>query len=81
MKSLGFLELVFDTGHSVTPLMGHRGCLASHWSVPVLHSFFPFTVFLWNVLPDAVIESDTPAQFKTAEAETAADVIQLRRSQ
>ena len=30
-----FLGLVFDTGHSVTPLVGHLGCLASHWSVPV----------------------------------------------
>ena len=28
--------LVFDTGLSVTPLMGHIGCLASHWSVPVV---------------------------------------------
>ena len=35
MKSLGFLGSVFDTGLSVTPLMGHLGCLASHWSVPV----------------------------------------------
>ena len=35
MKSLGFLGLVFDTGLSVTPLMGHLGSLASHWSVPV----------------------------------------------
>ena len=35
MKSLGFLGLVFDTGLSVTPLMSHLGCLASHWSVPV----------------------------------------------
>ena len=35
MKSLGLLGLVFDTGLSVTPLMGHLGCLASHWSVPV----------------------------------------------
>ena len=31
-----FLGLVFDTGLSVTPLMGHLVCLASHWSVPVL---------------------------------------------
>ena len=38
MKSLGFLGLVFDTGLSVTPLMGHLGYLASHWSVPVKHS-------------------------------------------
>ena len=30
-----FLGLVFDTGLSVTPLMGHLGSLASHWSVPV----------------------------------------------
>ena len=40
MKSLGLLGLVFDTGLSVTPFMGHLGCLASHWSVPgitVLH--------------------------------------------
>ena len=35
MKSLGLLGLVFDTGLSVTPLMGHLGCLASHCSVPV----------------------------------------------
>ena len=35
MKSLGLLGLVFDTGFSVTPLMGHLGCLASRWSVPV----------------------------------------------
>ena len=35
MKSLGFLGLVFDTGLSVTPLMGHLGCLASRWSVSV----------------------------------------------
>ena len=28
-------RLVFDTGHSITPLMGHLGCLATHWSVPV----------------------------------------------
>ena len=26
---------VFDTGLTVTPLMGHLGCFASHWSVPV----------------------------------------------
>ena len=38
MESLGFLGLVFDTGLSVTPLMGHLGSLASHWSVPVLYS-------------------------------------------
>ena len=37
MQSLGLLGLVFDTGLSVTPLMGHLGCLASHWSDPVLH--------------------------------------------
>ena len=36
MKSLGFLGLVFDTGLSVTPLMGHLGCLESHRSVPVV---------------------------------------------
>ena len=35
MESLGGLWLVFDTGLSVTPLIGHLGCLASHWSVPV----------------------------------------------
>ena len=35
MESLGVLWLVFDTGFSVTLLMGHLGCLASHWSVPV----------------------------------------------
>ena len=29
---------MFDTGLSVTPLMGHLGCLASHWSVPVQHN-------------------------------------------
>ena len=29
-------QTVFDTGLSVTPFMGHLGCLASHWSVPVL---------------------------------------------
>ena len=33
----GPLVLVFDTGLSVTPLMDHLGCLASHWSVPVFH--------------------------------------------
>ena len=27
---------MFDTGLSVTPLMGHLGCLTSRWSVPVL---------------------------------------------
>ena len=37
MESLGVLWLVFDTGLSVTPLMGHLGCLASHWSVPVVN--------------------------------------------
>ena len=26
----------FDIGLSVTHLMGHLGCLASHWSVPVV---------------------------------------------
>ena len=35
MQSLGFLGAVFDTGLSVTPLMGHLGFLASHWSVLV----------------------------------------------
>ena len=30
--------LVFDTGLSVTPLMGHIGHLASHWSVPMMPS-------------------------------------------
>ena len=35
MQSLGLLGLVFDTGLSVIPLMGHLGCLESHWSVPV----------------------------------------------
>ena len=35
MQSLGLLGLVFDTGLSITPLMGHLGCLATHWSVPV----------------------------------------------
>ena len=30
MKSLGLLGLVFDTGLTVTPLLGHLGCLASH---------------------------------------------------
>ena len=30
--------LVFDTGLSVTPLMGHLGCMASHWSVPMMPS-------------------------------------------
>ena len=29
-----------DTGLSVTPLMGHLGCLASHWSVPVTKCMF-----------------------------------------
>ena len=27
---------MFDTELSVTPLMGHLGCLESRWSVPVL---------------------------------------------
>ena len=37
MQSLGLLGLVFDTGLSVTQLMGHLGlgCLATRWSVPV----------------------------------------------
>ena len=35
MQSLGLLGLVFDTGLNLTPLMGHLGCLACHWSVPV----------------------------------------------
>ena len=41
MKSPGFLGSVFDTGLSVTLLMGHIGCLASHWSVPV-HSLIQY---------------------------------------
>ena len=56
MQSLGspILGLVFDTGLSVTPLMGHLGCLSGHWSVPV--------VWPWHVLaiskadPTIVIE-------------------------
>ena len=36
MKFLGLLGLVFDTGLTVTPLLGRLGCLASHWSVPVV---------------------------------------------
>ena len=32
------LGLVSDTGLSVTQVMGHLGCLASHWSNPVLGS-------------------------------------------
>ena len=39
MKSLGLLGLVFDTGLTVTALMGHLGCLASHYSVPVVYYF------------------------------------------
>ena len=35
MKSLGLSELVFDTGLSVTPLMGHLVFLGSYWSVHV----------------------------------------------
>ena len=31
-----FVGVGVDTGLRVTPLMGHLGCLASHWSVPVL---------------------------------------------
>ena len=31
--------LILDL-YSVTPLMGHLGCLASRWSVPVLLFFF-----------------------------------------
>ena len=27
--------LVIDTGLSGTPVIGHLGCLESHWSVPV----------------------------------------------
>ena len=44
MKSLGFLGLVFDAGLSVTPLMGHLGCLASYWSVPVWFSLQDFLI-------------------------------------
>ena len=36
MQSLGLLGLVFDNGFSVTPLLGHLGCLASRWSVPAV---------------------------------------------
>ena len=32
MQSPGWLGLVFDIRLSVTPLMGHLGCLASHWT-------------------------------------------------
>ena len=32
---LHLVKLVFDTRLSVTPLIGHLGCLASCWSVPV----------------------------------------------
>ena len=39
MQSLGLFGVVFDTGLSVTPLMGHLGCLASHWNVPVAECF------------------------------------------
>ena len=39
MESLGVLWLVFDTGLSVTPLMGYLGCLASQWSVPVAYPY------------------------------------------
>ena len=35
MQSLGLLGVVLDTGLNLTPLIGHLGCLASHWSVPV----------------------------------------------
>ena len=35
LESLGVLWLMFDTGLGLAPLMGHLGCLASHWSLPV----------------------------------------------
>ena len=35
MQSDGLLGLVFDTGLSATPHMGHLWFLASRWSVPV----------------------------------------------
>ena len=35
MQSLGLMGLVFDTGLSVTPPMGHLGCLACAWNVLV----------------------------------------------
>ena len=44
MHSLGLFELVFDTGLSVTPLMGHLGCLASRWSVPAPQKLPEFLV-------------------------------------
>ena len=34
-KDLFLLGLMFDTRLNVTPFMGHLGCLASRWSVPV----------------------------------------------
>ena len=46
--------------------MPHKFMLPSSRTNIHLHSFFPSTVRLWNVLPDAVVESDTPDQFKTA---------------
>ena len=48
MKSLDLLGLVFDTGLSVTPLMGHLGCLASHWSVPVLQGMYKHRCMNFN---------------------------------
>ena len=53
MESLGLLGLVFDTGLTVTPLMGHLGCLASHWSVPVgLSTEFCARIFCCLILSE-----------------------------
>ena len=46
--------------------MQHKFIIPSSRTNIHLHSFFPSTVRLWNVLPDAAVESDTPDQFKTA---------------
>ena len=60
MKSLGLLGLVFDTGLIVTQLMGHLGCLASHWSVPVISMpflYMGFWVWVWLVVQKACISA------------------------
>ena len=60
MQSLDMLGLVFDIGLSVTPFMGHLGCLASHWSVPVSlinNSEKIINSFGLEKYPDPVVDS------------------------
>ena len=40
-QSMGW---VFDTGLSLTQLVGHLGCLVCHWSVPVTQYDAEFTI-------------------------------------